>query len=258
MAKEAKQKFAIDENEVALCIKDLNMPSFYPSMVSIWVTDSFERKDMERDLLMKLLINLTKSQEGMTSRDQLVKGFEVVVDVLEDAVNDAPKAAEFLGHILARVVSEKVIPLAKVGQLIYEGGEKQGQLVELGLAAEVLGSILDIIKSEKGDSILDQICSSSKLQLDIIYLELRLSRSDRLNAQIALEQLQERDQMFIAHNDMLKNPSAYQELRTDKQHNLQMLNDRYQVYIGLEELNRVKDIIDSKVELLLSSESSPK
>ncbi|KAL6586309.1 hypothetical protein OROMI_001297 [Orobanche minor] len=156
----------MDENEVALCIKDLNMHSFYPSMVSIWVTDSFERKDMERDLLMKLLINLTKSQEGMISRDQLVKGFEVVVDVLEDAVNDAPKAAEFLGRILARVVSEKVIPLAKVGQLIYEGGEKQGRLVELGLAAQVLGSILDIIKSEKGDSVLDHICSSSKLQLE--------------------------------------------------------------------------------------------
>ncbi|KAL6563106.1 hypothetical protein OROHE_005693 [Orobanche hederae] len=228
MAKEAKQKFARDENEVALCIKDLNMPSFYPSMVSIWVTDSFERKDMERDLLMKLLINLTKSQEGMISRDQPVKGFEAVVDVLEDAVNDAPKAAEFLGRILARVMSEKVIPLAKVGQLIYEGGEKQGRLVELALAAEVLGSILDIIKSEKGDSVLDQICSSSKLQLEIRYLELRLcileinrSRSDRLNAQIALEQLQERDQMLIAHNDMLKNPSAYQELRADKQHNLQ-------------------------------------
>ncbi|KAL6586310.1 hypothetical protein OROMI_001298 [Orobanche minor] len=59
-----------------------------------------------------------------------------------------------------------------------------------------------------------------------------VSRSDRLNAQIALEQLQERDQMLIAHNDMLKNPSAYQELRADKQHNLQMLNDHYQVYIG--------------------------
>ncbi|KAL6569262.1 hypothetical protein OROMI_013776 [Orobanche minor] len=157
---------ARDENEVALCIKDLNMPSFYPSMISIWVTDSFERKDMERDLLTKLLINLTKPQEGIISRDQLVKGFEAVVDVLEDAVNDAPKAAEFLGRILARVVSEKVIPLAKVGQLIYEGGEKQGQLVELGLAAEVLGSILDIIKSEKGDSVLDQIRSSSKLQLE--------------------------------------------------------------------------------------------
>lgn len=65
---------AKDEKEVALCIKDLNAPSFYSTMISIWVNDSFERKDMERDLLAKLLINLTKSQDGMLSPDQLIKG----------------------------------------------------------------------------------------------------------------------------------------------------------------------------------------
>lgn len=65
-----------DENEVVLCIKDLNVPSFHPSMISIWVTDSFERKDMERDLLTKLLINLTKSRDGMINGDQLIKGYD--------------------------------------------------------------------------------------------------------------------------------------------------------------------------------------
>lgn len=65
---------AEDENEVALCIKDLNSPNFYPSMVSLWVTDSFERKDMERDLLAKLLINLTRSQDRLLSQVQLLKG----------------------------------------------------------------------------------------------------------------------------------------------------------------------------------------
>lgn len=68
---------ARDEKEVALCIKDLNAPSFYPSMISIWVTDSFERKDMERDVLTKLLINLSKPQDRMISEDQLVKGYAV-------------------------------------------------------------------------------------------------------------------------------------------------------------------------------------
>lgn len=45
-------------------------------MISIWVTDSFERKDMERDLLTKLLINLTKSRDGMINGDQLIKGYD--------------------------------------------------------------------------------------------------------------------------------------------------------------------------------------
>ncbi|XP_020549677.1 eukaryotic translation initiation factor 4G-like isoform X2 [Sesamum indicum] len=157
---------ARDENEVALCIKDLNSPSFYPSMVSIWVTDSFERKDVERDLLTKLLINLTKARDGLISEDQLIKGFESVLAVLEDAVNDAPRAAEFLGRIFAKVVMENVISLSEIGRLIYEGGEEQGRLVEIGLAAEVLGSVLDIIKSYKGDPVLNEIRSSSNLRLE--------------------------------------------------------------------------------------------
>jgi len=55
-----------------LCIKELNSPSFYPSMVSLWVTDSFEKKDMERDLLAKLLVNLCNSRE--LSQVQLTQG----------------------------------------------------------------------------------------------------------------------------------------------------------------------------------------
>lgn len=43
-------------------------------MVSIWVTDSFERKDKEMDMLAKLLVNLTKSRDAMLSQVQLIKG----------------------------------------------------------------------------------------------------------------------------------------------------------------------------------------
>ncbi|XP_047956845.1 eukaryotic translation initiation factor 4G-like [Salvia hispanica] len=155
----------LDENEVASWIKDLNAPGLYPSMISIWLADSFERKDMERELLTKLLINLTKSQDGLLSEAQLVKGFESVLAVLEDAVNDAPRAAEFLGRFFARVVLENVVSLAEIGQLVYEGGEEQGSLVEAGIAADVVGTIFDTIKSEKGDSVLNEIRSSSNLQL---------------------------------------------------------------------------------------------
>lgn len=157
---------AKDENEVALCIKELNNPSFYPSMISLWVTDSFERKDLERDLLAELLINLTKSHDSMMSQDQLIRGFESVLMTLEDAVNDAPKAAEFLGRIFAKIILENIIPLHEVGRLMYEGGEEQGRLIKIGLAAEVLGTILEIITSEGGNSALTEIRSSSKLRLE--------------------------------------------------------------------------------------------
>ncbi|KAL3615495.1 hypothetical protein CASFOL_041156 [Castilleja foliolosa] len=155
---------ARDENEVVLCIKDLNTPSFYPSMISIWLADSFERKDKEREVLTDLLINL--SNREVITEDQLVKGFESVLAVLEDAVNDAPRAAEFLGHTFARVVTEKLVSLSEIGRMIYEGGEEQGRLVEIGLAADVLGSTLDTIKSEKGDSVLNEIRSGSNIRLE--------------------------------------------------------------------------------------------
>ncbi|KAF7844991.1 eukaryotic translation initiation factor 4G-like isoform X1 [Senna tora] len=157
---------ARDEKEVALCVKDLNSPSFHPSMISLWVTDSFERKDTERDLLAKLLVNLAKSQDVTLSQTQLVEGFESVLSTLEDAVNDAPRAAEFLGRIFARVVTENVVSLKEIGRLIHEGGEEPGQLLEIGLAADVLGCTLEVIKVEKGDTVLNEILTSSSLRLE--------------------------------------------------------------------------------------------
>ncbi|RZC69274.1 hypothetical protein C5167_032366 [Papaver somniferum] len=157
---------AKDEREVALCVKELNSPSFYPSMVSIWVTDSFERKDMERDLLANLLVSLNRSHDSLLTEGQLIKGFESVFSTLEDAVNDAPKAAEFLGRILGKGIMEKVVPLREIGRLIKDGGEEPGRLLELGLAAEVLGTILEMIKLEKGESVLNEIHKSSNIRLE--------------------------------------------------------------------------------------------
>ncbi|KAL3028073.1 hypothetical protein AAZX31_03G093400 [Glycine max] len=157
---------ARDENELALCVKDLNSPSFHPSLVSLWVTDSFERKDAERDLLAKLLVNLVKSQHGTLNQVQLIKGFESALSTLEDAVNDAPRAAEFLGRIFAKAITENVVSLKEIGQLIHDGGEEPGSLLEVGLAADVLGSTLEVIQSEKGDAVLNEMRSDSNLRLE--------------------------------------------------------------------------------------------
>ncbi|KAH1054445.1 hypothetical protein AAZX31_08G329700 [Glycine max] len=157
---------ARDVNEVVLCIKDLNSPGFHPSMVSLWVTDSFERKDNERDLLAQLLVKVVKSQDGPLGQAQLIKGFESVLSTLEDAVNDAPKAPEFLGRVFAKAITEHVVSLKEIGRLIHEGGEEPGSLLEAGLAADVLGSTLEVIKMEKGDAVLSEICTSSNLRLE--------------------------------------------------------------------------------------------
>ncbi|XP_021867544.1 eukaryotic translation initiation factor 4G isoform X3 [Spinacia oleracea] len=157
---------ANDEKEVALCIKDLNAPKLYPSVISIWVTDAFERKDLERDMLAKLLISLTKPpRDSMFSPQQLIEGFDSVLRNLEDTVTDAPKAPEFLGQIFGKVILENVLSLKEVGRLIHKGGEEPGRLVEIGLGGDILGSVLDTIKSTKGESMLNEIRTTSTLLL---------------------------------------------------------------------------------------------
>lgn len=92
--------------------------------------------------------------------------FETVLSTLEDAVNDAPRAPEFLGRIFSELITESVVSLNQIGKIIHEGGEEQGSLLEVGLAADVLGSTLEVIKHEKGDVVLSEIRKSSNLQLE--------------------------------------------------------------------------------------------
>ncbi|KAI4378041.1 hypothetical protein MLD38_015582 [Melastoma candidum] len=157
---------ANDQNEVALCITDLKAESFYPSMVSLWVTDSFERKAVERDLLAELLVSLTRPQHSMLSQVQLIKGFESALQCLEDAVNDAPKAPEYLGSIFGKAIAEDVVSLREIGKIILEGGEEPGGLLEAGLAAVVLESTLERIMSLKGDTVLKEAWRSSSLRVE--------------------------------------------------------------------------------------------
>ncbi|XP_069144686.1 eukaryotic translation initiation factor 4G-like isoform X1 [Solanum lycopersicum] len=156
---------AVDEDEVVLRIGELNSPSFHPMMLSIWVNDSFQRKERDRDLLARLLISLTKSKVVLETK-HLIEGFESVLATLEDEVTDAPKAAVFLGRIFGRLISENVISLKEAGHLIQHGGEESGHLLQTGLGYEVLESTFDLIRSEKGESALKDICSASSTQLE--------------------------------------------------------------------------------------------
>ncbi|MQL75202.1 hypothetical protein Taro_007560 [Colocasia esculenta] len=135
-------------------------------MVSLWVTDSFERKDVDRESLAKLLVSLSKPQDSLLTQGQLIQGFESVLFSLEDTVTDAPRAAEFLGGIFAKVILADAISLKEIGRLIQHGGEEPGRLLVIGLASEVLGSTLDNIKTQKGDTVFNEIRLSFNLQLE--------------------------------------------------------------------------------------------
>lgn len=92
--------------------------------------------------------------------------FEFVLINLEDIVNDVSKALEYLGRIFGKVVLENVLFLKEVGRLIYEGGEERGSFLEVGLAGDVFGSILEMIKLEKGEIVLNEIRVVFNLRLE--------------------------------------------------------------------------------------------
>lgn len=91
---------------------------------------------------------------------------ETVLSTLEDAVNDAPKAPEFLGRLFAKFIAEDVMSLEDIGRLVCEGGEEPGMLIEAGLGGDVIGCTLEYIKVEKGDSFLNDVRAGSNLQLE--------------------------------------------------------------------------------------------
>lgn len=95
-----------------------------------------------------------------------VTRIQLVVATLEDAVNDAPKAPEFMGQLLANLVVENLISLKEIGKFIYEGGEEAGKLLQVGLAADVLGNVLEVVQLEKGQIFLNEILKCSDLQLE--------------------------------------------------------------------------------------------
>lgn len=89
-----------------------------------------------------------------------------MLSTLEDAVTDSPKAAEYLGRIFGKVISENAVPLREIGRIIHEGGDKPGSLLVTGLASDVLVSIFEFIKRDRGEAMLNEIWKSSNLQLE--------------------------------------------------------------------------------------------
>lgn len=155
-----------DIKEAALCVDDLKAPLFHPTMVSLWITDSFDRKDVEVDLLGNLLTYLCKTEPFLLNEEQLVEGLGTVLFSLEDTTVDAPKAPEFLGRILAKLVVEGILFIQNIARAIKVGGTEPGSLLENGYGIEVLGTVLEVIKRLKGEPLLSALYSKSGVHLE--------------------------------------------------------------------------------------------
>jgi translation initiation factor 4G len=101
-----------DVKEAALCVKELEAPDFHPTLVSIWVSDSLDKKETERSLLVSLLLHLYDFETPLLTQEEIARGLEGVLSLLEDTTVDVPKAPEYLAEMLAKLISAGVLSLS--------------------------------------------------------------------------------------------------------------------------------------------------
>lgn len=75
-----------DLKEATLCVEELRAFKQHPEMVYTWVSESLEKNDRERDLVVKLLLHLHRIDPPLLSHDQLEKGYGFFIAGLGMAV----------------------------------------------------------------------------------------------------------------------------------------------------------------------------
>eukprot|EP00252_Welwitschia_mirabilis_P009250 TRINITY_DN2166_c0_g2_i1.p1 TRINITY_DN2166_c0_g2~~TRINITY_DN2166_c0_g2_i1.p1 ORF type:complete len:1878 (+),score=408.31 TRINITY_DN2166_c0_g2_i1:386-6019(+) len=149
-----------DIREVVLCVEELKAPAFHPTMVSNWIIDSFDRKDREREQLASLLIHFCNAMPSPLNKQQLLEGLEILFSILEDATCDAPKATEFLGRILGKLVMENVLKIHDIAKVIKES-RSEGEH-----SFDVIGTILQVIKTNRGENHMSEMYRNSGVMLE--------------------------------------------------------------------------------------------
>lgn len=152
---------ARDLKEAAQCVEDLRAPKFYSTMVETWIALSLDKNNLERELLVKLLISLHKSEPFLLKQEQILQGFEMVMELLEDLAVDVPQAPEYLAEILMRLTSAGVLLLDQVGGLL-----KRSYLVQSGVGLKMIGRMLAGLRQDRGEIDFLELFKSSRIRFE--------------------------------------------------------------------------------------------
>jgi programmed cell death protein 4 len=98
-----------DLEEAARCVRELNVPHFHHEVVKRGITNSLEDSGEATGVAMSSLLAYLVAQE-IVSSDQLRKGFERFKMVLSDVALDIPNASALFKSIVARAVSDGILP----------------------------------------------------------------------------------------------------------------------------------------------------
>jgi len=98
--------------------------SSYGTFVSKGILETLERKDKERDLVVKLFASVGK--EGLVTKEHFISGFDEVLESIEELDVDIPYASQYLSIFLGHAVANSFVPLSylnKALEPLIEGGK---------------------------------------------------------------------------------------------------------------------------------------
>eukprot|EP01098_Paradermamoeba_levis_P009426 TRINITY_DN3921_c0_g1_i3.p1 TRINITY_DN3921_c0_g1~~TRINITY_DN3921_c0_g1_i3.p1 ORF type:complete len:383 (+),score=125.68 TRINITY_DN3921_c0_g1_i3:167-1315(+) len=110
-----------DTAEAVNSLVELQAPEMSAEFVKRAVIYALERKERERELTSVLLTHLYT--EKSVGPDAISKGFQLILERIEDLILDTPEAVHVLSIFLARAVVDEVIPPAFLIRAEIEAGK---------------------------------------------------------------------------------------------------------------------------------------
>ncbi|KAI9098508.1 hypothetical protein K1719_025133 [Acacia pycnantha] len=106
-----------DKKEAFRCIKDLKVPFYHHEIVKRALIMAMERRQAEGPLLDLLK---EAAEEGFINSSQTSKGFDRLIDTVDDLSLDIPNAREILQNLMSKAASEGWICVSSLKSLSME------------------------------------------------------------------------------------------------------------------------------------------
>eukprot|EP01138_Halocafeteria_seosinensis_P016009 gb/GECG01016337.1/.p1 GENE.gb/GECG01016337.1/~~gb/GECG01016337.1/.p1 ORF type:complete len:403 (+),score=72.79 gb/GECG01016337.1/:1-1209(+) len=106
-----------DLQELYNIVEELEMPFFRYEVVKKAITQSLDLSDREREMASQML---NEFYGNVFSMEQIGKGFERILESLEDVRVDVPDVDKLLPKFLARAVADEILPPAFLSDPVVE------------------------------------------------------------------------------------------------------------------------------------------
>ncbi|XP_021848405.2 MA3 DOMAIN-CONTAINING TRANSLATION REGULATORY FACTOR 2-like isoform X2 [Spinacia oleracea] len=106
-----------DKKEACRCIKELNVPYFHHEIMKRALLIAMEKRKAEGKILE--LLRMT-AEEGLINSSQINKGFNRMIDTIDDLSLDIPNARRILQSLISKCASEGWLPVSSLKSFSIE------------------------------------------------------------------------------------------------------------------------------------------